>query len=57
MEDKSKNDLQEQKAPLKNDDDAYVQVGQNGEPVFPEPAEKQSGKEDKEGNPTTLDKR
>jgi len=57
MEDKSKNDLQEQKAPLKNDDDAYVQVGQNGEPVFPEPVEKQSGKEDKEGNPTTLDKR
>lgn len=57
MEDKRKNDLQEQTAPLKNDDNAYVQVGKNGEPVFPEPAEKNSGKEDKEGHPTTLDKR
>lgn len=50
MEDKNEKTLQEQKAPLKNDDNAYVRVGQNGEPVFPDKMEEnasdQSGEEE-----------
>ena len=41
--------LQEQKAPLKNHDDAFVQVGKNGEPVIPQGEEgekEEAGKED-----------
>lgn len=37
MEDKEEK-LQEQAAPLKNDDGAYVQVGNDGKPVFPDVA-------------------
>lgn len=40
MDDKNKephrDHLEEQKAPLKNTDHAFVQVGQDGEPVIPE---------------------
>lgn len=32
---KQENKLQEQQAPLKNSDRAFVQVGHNGEPVIP----------------------
>lgn len=57
MEEKKKDTLQEQKAPLKNDDNAYVQVGKNGEPVFPEPPEEQVVPDNSAGDPTTIEKR
>lgn len=57
MEDKKKEKFEEQKAPLKNDDNAYVRVGKNGEPVFPEPAEKKTVQQKKAGDPTTIGKR
>jgi len=34
--DKKENELQPQEAPLKNTDNAFVQVGKNGEPEIPE---------------------
>lgn len=34
--DKKDNELQEQQAPLKNTDKAFVKVGHEGEPVIPE---------------------
>ena len=41
MENKEKT-LQEQEAPLKNNDEAFVQVGHNGEPVIPKAEEKET---------------
>jgi len=46
----------EQKAPEKNDDNAYVQVGENGEPLMPSSEKKQTDIE-KGDHFTTLDKR
>ncbi|HET7896679.1 MAG TPA: hypothetical protein VFL47_03400 [Flavisolibacter sp.] len=57
MEDKNQNRLQEQEAPLKNDDRAFVQVGKNGEPVFPEPANEKKEQDNQQMDPSTLDKR
>lgn len=45
MEDKKKI-LEEQEAPLKNTDDAFVQVGHDGEPVIPEAEEKKDERPD-----------
>lgn len=40
MMEKQENKLQEQQAPRKNSDGAFVQVGHNGEPVIPKEEEK-----------------
>jgi hypothetical protein len=53
---KNENQLQEQQAPLKNHDDAFVQVGKNGEPVIPKTTEEKDSPS-REGDHTTLDKR
>lgn len=53
----NKDKLQEQAAPLKNNDDAFVQVGENGEPVIPEVNEKEKGLAEEQERITTLDKR
>lgn len=49
--------LQEQQAPQKNTDHAFVQVGKNGEPVIPETAGNDQRKEDKRDDKSSLDKR
>ena len=46
----------EQQAPEKNTDNAYVRVGEDGSPVKPSTDDKKTDIE-KEGSPTTLDKR
>ena len=51
------NKLQEQQAPLKNSDNAFVQVGHNGEPVRPQTDEKKDERLEKDDRSTTLDKR
>lgn len=40
MENTNEKKLQEQHAPLKNSDKAFVQVGHNGEPVIPKVEER-----------------
>lgn len=47
--------LQEQEAPLKNTDQAFVQVGHNGEPVVPE-TEEESSRETKSQKPAAPEK-
>lgn len=49
--------LQEQEAPLKNHDDAFVQVGKNGEPVIPQNTGENEARPVEEDGTTTLDKR
>ena len=53
---KNEGTFQEQDHPLKNTDDAFVQVGKNGQPVVPSVA----GEEDKKGSdkekPATYDR-
>lgn len=56
MENNNKN-LQEQQAPLKNTDDAFVQVGKDGEPIIPQTADDKNRNESKDEKVTTLDKR
>ena len=56
MENNDKN-LQEQQAPLKNTDNAFVQVGKDGEPVIPQTADDKNTGEKKDEKVTTLDKR
>jgi hypothetical protein len=51
------NKLQEQQAPLKNHDDAFVQVGKNGEPVIPQEEVEKEGSQTRDDRTTTLDKR
>jgi hypothetical protein len=53
--DKKHTELEEQEAPLKNTDNAYVQVGEDGNPVIPEnePSEKTETSEKEKGG-TTL---
>jgi hypothetical protein len=53
---KNENQLQEQQAPLKNHDDAFVQVGKNGEPVIPKTTEEEDSPL-RDGEQTTLDNR
>ena len=55
MENETK--LQEQQAPLKNSDNAFVQVGHNGEPVIPQTGEKKSDQPDHDKKTTTPEKR
>ena len=43
----------EQKAPEKNTDDAFVQVGENGAPVIPQD-EKKEKPEKSDDSPTTI---
>lgn len=53
--DKNEHILQEQDAPLKNTDDAFVQVSKDGSPAIPQT---NSGDDDgPKESPTTLDKR
>ena len=53
--DKNEKDLQEQEAPLKNTDKAFVKVNEDGSPKIPEVKENE---EKKEGERiTTLDHR
>lgn len=49
--------MQEQQAPLKNHDDAFVQVGKNGEPVMPEQTTGEDNEKQTGDRITTLDKR
>ncbi len=49
--------LQEQKAPLKNNYDAFVQVGRDGEPVMPLNDENRNESSKEDDRTTTLDKR
>lgn len=53
---KDDNKLIEQEAPVKNTDNAFVQVGENGEPAIPAANDKKTDIK-KEDNATTLDKR
>lgn len=53
----NKDKLQEQDAPLKNNDEAFVQVGENGEPVIPKAAEADKNSAEEQERITTLDKR
>ena len=55
--DNNENKLQEQEAPLKNHDNAYVQVGKDGEPVFPQHDNSKQDEPQNDGNETTLDRR
>lgn len=57
MENKNDNRLQEQHAPLKNSDRAFVQVGHNGEPVIPKEEERKHEKSEEERGTATPDKR
>ena len=51
-----KNKFPEQEAPGKNTDNAFIQVGEDGEPVVPHTSETKTDIEKEEGS-TTLDKR
>ena len=46
--DKKQTQFEEQEAPLKNTDNAFVQVNKDGSPVIPEPAERNSEDQEKE---------
>jgi hypothetical protein len=46
----------EQEAPEKNTDEAYVKVGEDGQPVMPEDNNTKTGADDNE-HVTSLDKR
>jgi hypothetical protein len=50
------NKFPEQQAPEKNTDNAFVQVGKDGEPVIPNTDQKKTDIE-KADNSTTIDKR
>lgn len=54
---KNEKQLQEQDAPRKNGDNAFVQVGKDGEPVIPQGSDKKEQQADKSDRVTTLDKR
>lgn len=46
--------FQEQDHPLKNTDDAFVQVGKNGEPLVPRLNGNESAEQDKQGKDAPL---
>ena len=52
----NENKFPQQEAPEKNTDDAFVQVGERGEPTIPE-NEANKGDKEKNNHVTTLDKR
>jgi hypothetical protein len=54
---KDKKILEEQPAPLKNSDQAFVQVGRDGHPVFPQTGEEKKDETTRPERDTTLDKR
>ena len=54
--DKKDTDLQEQEAPLKNTDNAFVQVSEDGSPSIPKEDKPEAG-ETKSDTTTDLDKR
>lgn len=56
MENEKKN-LEEQKAPLKNNDHAFVQVGKDGHPVFSQAEEEKKDTATHPDGETTLDRR
>lgn len=49
--------LEEQEAPLKNNDHAFVQVGKDGHPVFPQPAADKKDETNRPDKDTSLDRR
>ncbi|HEV7331625.1 MAG TPA: hypothetical protein VGN63_11345 [Flavisolibacter sp.] len=49
--------LEEQQAPLKNHDHAFVQVGKDGQPVIPQTSEKKEDELNSPDRDTTLDRR
>jgi hypothetical protein len=49
--------FEEQDHPLKNTDHAFVQVGKNGEPVFPKQTTDNPKDENKSDSPTTIEHR
>jgi hypothetical protein len=53
----NENKLQEQEAPLKNNDNAFVQVGKDGKPVMPQNDEMKSTHPEDDGGTTSLDRR
>jgi len=54
---KEQEKLQEQQAPLKNHDHAFVQVGKDGKPVIPQTDEQKHEQTKDDERTTTLDKR
>jgi hypothetical protein len=54
---KEKENLQEQEAPLKNTDNAYVKVGKDGAPEFPDKEKEKGKEEEKQESTTTIHKR
>ena len=53
----NENKLQEQEAPLKNNDNAFMQVGKDGKPVMPQTDEMKSTHPEDDGGITSLDRR
>jgi len=49
--------FEEQDHPLKNTDNAFVQVGKDGSPVIPGNAEDKKTNEKTDGNSTTIEHR
>lgn len=50
--------FEEQQAPIKNTDNAFVKVSKDGSPVIPDVSKDKSKKvRNRDGSPTTLDKR
>jgi hypothetical protein len=49
--------FEEQDHPLKNTDHAFVQVGKDGEPVFPKQSPDDSKDENNRDSPTTIEHR
>ena len=54
---RDENKLQEQEAPLKNTDNAFVQVNKDGSPLMPSSNEEKKEETKREENLTTLDNR
>lgn len=52
--DKRENALQEQDHPLKNTDNAFVQVGADGQPVIPEQAERNAEPDQLQEDPAPV---
>ena len=54
---RDENKLQEQEAPLKNTDNAFVQVNKDGTPLMPTSSNETEEGKRKDENPNTPDKR
>ena len=55
--DKEQTRLEEQLAPLKNTDNAFVKVNEDGTPVMPDVLKEPKQEEDNKEPSTTIDKR